>query len=91
MLEGDTFYEAFQDLVFNTTDGVFVCGIDDDNHIEKQTDFLRGRNVTTANVMHGEEVFVTFDDKKQRKVLVDDELELAKLLGEEPEEDDDEV
>ena len=51
MIEGDTLFDALATIVFNTSHGLFVCGITNDGYIDRYEEdpiFLENKRVTGA-------------------------------------------
>ena len=63
MLEGETLFDnVMVELLFNTSRGLFVCGLAADGQIDTHDEpvFLDNRPVTSANVVGGDTVLVTY-------------------------------
>ena len=64
MIEGDTLFDALATIVFNTSFGLFVCGITNDGYIDRYEEdpiFLENKRVTGAFITQGEAAFITYD------------------------------
>ena len=70
-------------LMFNTSCGLIVCYMSDDGNIFKYDDpiFLKDKPITSANVINGDDVFLTYGDTFD--VLVSNDLECDDELTDE--------
>ena len=78
-LEPDTLFDALATVVFNTSKGLFVCGIAADGHIDPADDnvFLSKHPITTANVISGNDVLVTYQNTIE--VIPEQDMEANEL------------
>ena len=62
-LEGETLFAGLATIAFNTSAGLFVCGIASDGVIDQHDDvvFFEGSRITSSNIIRGDEVIVTYD------------------------------